>query len=437
MKPEQIPTILCYGEPKTSTFRDRVIKPGQLDHWARITDDGYARDSIFTMYENFARADAIVVFPNANPVHMTTVIAELEVWHPLLQQKPEEPGEFQKPVVFCGTAEEFAPFRAIYKDVKSQGLARGDFEHLIHYEGSPARVREYIEENLLPEIPTTRLNYYFHTRTQADMDIKYVEGRPASNITVSCFGSASTQNPEFLERTDRAALTFARNNWNILHGHGDYGVMGQLSESAQKYKAHVIGVGVHASGAPAIYAKELSEVRKPVDQSINSKDMLHRIESYAGNAHAFVSLDGGLGSIQEIIVIAELLSKRHPVVTYEDTNGNEEVKKPLWVVNESGIYTELMFYLQQSEFAYLRDEFQVAENLQELENGLQRHFEQHRPKEHDLKAGDFRADYDERKLPVSVIEFGKGIEKEQFPDLNTLPGGHEERKSDRENEIKH
>ncbi len=368
------PTILAYGTPKTAAFFRKVAASG----WGLVLDNGSARDVVFTMYENFARADALVLFPNAHPAHLVSVIAEAEVGHPLILQ--QEPGSSAalavKPIIFFGGRKEWAAFRSVFDRMQAEGLLRDSFDRAVTYCSTWEGEQSVIEERLPSTIPSTRIHYYIHTRKQADLAVdERMDVRPPSEVTVACFGSASTKNERHLERTGRVACMLARNNWNILHGGGTAGVMGQLSRSGAQYKAYVTGVTVHASGAPKISFERANGDRRPddIDQQIASKDMLHRIETYAGHSQAFVSLDGGIGSVQEILIVAELLTKQHPAVTYISDAG-KRTPKPLLVLNESGCYSPFFDYLRARGLSGLVSVIQEVKTVVELEAVLSSHF---------------------------------------------------------------
>jgi predicted Rossmann-fold nucleotide-binding protein len=402
---DQAPTVLMYGTPpEDGRLLKEVIAPRG---WGLVQDNGRARDAVFTVYENLARADAILALPDAHPLHLVTLLAEAEVGHPLIvQSRTADLNDFKvKPIIFFGSTEEWLPFRNMFGVMQQQGLLREGFDRLAHYEASPIAARAWIEAHLPEEIRTTRIDYYLHTRKQADLSHEARKDvRPPSPITISCFGSASTANPAHLEHADEAARAFTRNNWNILHGGGDYGVMGQLTRSALKFKAYTIGVTVHASGAPKIgFERNGLETRgDQIDELIASKDMLHRIESYAGNAQAFVALDGGIGSVQEVLVIAELLARRHPAVIYE-TAVQKLAAKPLWVLDADGIYAPVLKYLAL-EYGYLLEHIRVTHSIDHLEAELGRHFVDCPP--HPRSDGGkpkFRELYGDRAQPVAAV----------------------------------
>lgn len=408
----QHPTLLFYGSSPDQNLLNRI----QADPtWGFVMDNGRARDVVFTIYENLARADAIIALPSAHPVHLVSLIAEAEVGHPLIVQDPAAPGHPEpKPIIFCGSTEQWKGFKELFAPMRREGLLREGFDRTVHYAATTDQALTKIESLLPSAIQSTRIHYYLHSKKSADLEVDLKSNvRPPSDITVACFGSASTKNPAHLERTDLVARFLAKSNYNILHGGGTSGVMGQLSTSAAKYKAFVLGVTVHSSGAPKIFFERADGNNRPedVDLQIASKDMLHRIETYAGHSHAFVALDGGIGTIQEILVIAELLAQSHPVMHYEDSRG-AVVKKPLFLLNEAKIYDGLLSYLTAQGFGHLTPHIRIVETRRELEQGLEAHFREHRPRGYDIEQNHrFRERYGNLPAPMTPT---------RFPDLSTL-----------------
>jgi predicted Rossmann-fold nucleotide-binding protein len=378
------PTILCYGTIPSElySFLLTLRKKGEI---GLVVDDG-GRDPIFTFYENLARADAILVSPTAHPAHIISLLTESEVGHPLILQgrvqKEEKGKEFPvKPVIFYGPEEEWRPFQEQFAPMQELGLIREGLDRVAFYTDDPNEMFSHVKKNLAPELPTTRLHYYEHAKKRADLTIESRrDARPPSDITVSFFGSASSSHPDVLERTVEAANITARNGWNLLHGGGTRGVMGTLSEVGQRNKAFVYGISVDFSGAPLITFERDGEEGnlKQHDIYIASKDMIHRIETYALNSDAFVALDGGGGSLQEVLIIAELLSTKHPAVISLTATG-EHIPKPLLVQNGGGTYTRALSWIENGPFAYLREYIEVTHSSEELEQHLQDHFAQHPP----------------------------------------------------------
>ncbi len=402
------PTILAYGTPPDQTFFSSLI---EKTGWGLALDNGRARDPIFTIYENLARADALVCFPDAHPLHLVTVMAEAEVGHPLITAERSADGSVlrSKPIVFFGDESYWQPFRDIFTLMRSQGLTRDAFDRIAHYTNNLDDAHAYIAANLPTHIPSTRLHYYVHTKREADTENRVRHDvRPPSSVTVACFGSASTKSTDHLQRAEAVARGLVRQDFNILHGGGAYGVMGELTKAGNRLKGFVKGVTVDAIGAPKIFFERATgdHIPEEVDHYIASKDMLHRIESYAGNSQAFVSLDGGVGSTQEILVIAELRLEQHPVVTFT-TADDRRMLKPLWLLNESGIYGPLINYLERRGLSGLRAEIKVANSIAELELGLREFFAAHKPKPESAdEAGKFRTRYGDMPHPTLPLRPG-------------------------------
>jgi predicted Rossmann-fold nucleotide-binding protein len=413
------PTVVIYGSPSAELLHQAGDERG----WGVVVDNGRARDRIFTIYENFARADGFIGLPNAHPIHLLTLLAEAEVGHPLILQGEHELTEhfLTKPITFLGTPEEWRPFHQMFQVMKTQGLLRDGFDRLARYAPSIPEALCALEDSFPATIDPTRMNYYLHAGKPADLEYSSRNGpRQPTNITAACFGSASTKNPDHLVRTDKAAEMLARLGINILHGGGDAGVMGQLSRSAATYGAYVKGVTVHSSGAPKIFFERAAGDAHPleIDLYIASKDMIHRMESYAGHSEVFISLDGGLGSIQEVLVIADLIAAGHPVTRSCDATGSWHAK-PLFLLNESGIYTPILQYLRDRGYHQLLGVMKEVRSIAELEQGLSDHLRLHPPRTLDAaERRDFRCDYPS----VPRTEVTRGDDTSRIPSLPNLDG---------------
>ena len=392
------PTALIYGMPKDP---DGLLQSLTEKGIGIVIDNGHARDKIFTIYENLSRADLIIAYPNANPVHLKTLIAEGEVGHPLIVQEKTDIADGErhynlKPIIFFGTDEEWQPFKDQFNGMRRAGLLRDGFDRVAHYTDSFQGVLDHVDERLVRSIDATRTKYWLHTKTPSDIDIEAKPNtRPPSDFTVSFFGSASIKHPDDIDpsdekaialskaaydRADSHALMCAKNNWNILHGGGNGGMMGQLSKSGNDYKAFVFGISVHMSGAPKIFFEKDpgANVLDDHDYFVNSKDMIHRIETYCLHSEAFCALDGGIGTLQEVLVIAELLSTQHPAVMNMREDGTL-VPKPLFVQNEGRIFTEAIEYLEARGLTDLKDQIIVANSTREVDQHLQAYQREHGP----------------------------------------------------------
>lgn len=82
-------------------------------------------------------------------------------------------------------------------------------------------------------------------------------------------------------------------------------------------------------------------------------------------------------------MIMHLLDEKHPAVMYEDKNG-QMVKKPMVLVNQNGIWDNLLAYYEHSDDDRIKKPFKeniiVVSSVDELNTVLKKHFEKHPPK---------------------------------------------------------
>ena len=229
----QKPTLLLLGTPNSEDLK--VILEYEK-RYGIVLDSGRSRDPIFSLYDNISRADAVIAFPNTHPVHLTSLIAEGEVGHPLLVQIVEIDSRtpiVAKPIVYVGKESEWRSFKEIFTEMRAQTLIREYFDRVVTYLPDLNSAFEHIEKTLPKDLPTTRIQYYKHVTKEADIGIyDQKNARLPMNTTVSFFGSASSKNSNHLVSAHRAAEMCGDNSWNILHGGGDAGVMGALTEAA-------------------------------------------------------------------------------------------------------------------------------------------------------------------------------------------------------------
>lgn len=370
------PTLLYLGRPKAS---EEFLKMFGTS-FALVSRDGTARDPVFSLNENLASADAIIAFPSAHPVQLVSLLAEAEVVNPFLQHEFDPTLRVEnniKPIVFLGSADDWAPFHSCFESMKREGLLRDRFNKLSLTTASLEEAKTYIEARLPKKISSGRLHFFRHIMqsepTLLDRNPHAVAPKP---MTLSIFGSASSKDPRHLVRADRVAEIAKKQEFNILHGGAVTGVMGRLSVAGRQSGVYVFGVTVSAGGAIglSIFEQQQGPGRpEEVDEYLKSKDMIHRIETYALCSHAFLSLDGGVGSLQEILMIAQLRYESHPAMLFDTTSGNR-AKKLLLALDVDGLWTPTVAYLRANGWPHLAEEITLVSNLEELETTLKAFF---------------------------------------------------------------
>ena len=117
-------------------------------------------------------------------------------------------------------------------------------------------------------------------------------------ICVYC-SSSDAVNPDFFNLTKELGRMIAENNYGLVYGGGNIGLMGTLARSVKDNNGKVIGVIPRA-----LHEKGLSF--KDADKLIIAKDLRERKAIMEEYAHAFISLPGGFGTLEEILEILTL-----------------------------------------------------------------------------------------------------------------------------------
>eukprot|EP01064_Diplonema_japonicum_P032670 TRINITY_DN6198_c0_g1_i1.p1 TRINITY_DN6198_c0_g1~~TRINITY_DN6198_c0_g1_i1.p1 ORF type:complete len:322 (+),score=56.82 TRINITY_DN6198_c0_g1_i1:59-1024(+) len=180
--------------------------------------------------------------------------------------------------------------------------------------------------------------------------------KPFKNIeTVAIYGgSSATVDPQFLEIAVKIGKGVAERGWDQLNGGGSVGMMGAATDG-----------GVSADGTVncVILDKFLPFAHKALNKVTVAYNMSDRKKGLYENSDAFISLPGGLGTIEEIM---EVLSWRQL--------GFHE--RPVVLINTNGFYNHLAEFLEhciKSGFVStkVRSCFLVTEDVEECLDFIQ------------------------------------------------------------------
>lgn len=146
-------------------------------------------------------------------------------------------------------------------------------------------------------------------------------------ICVYC-GSAAGANPAYVKAAEELASILTEQNIELVYGGAQVGVMGALADAMLNAGGSVIGVlpvGLFRTEVPHAGLTELIEV-----------GTLHeRKAKMAELADGFISLPGGLGTLEELFEI----------LTWAQLNIHE---KPVGVLNVNGFFDKLLDYLDHA-----------------------------------------------------------------------------------------
>jgi len=148
------------------------------------------------------------------------------------------------------------------------------------------------------------------------------------NICVFCSSSNSIDEKYFREAR-RLGELIGKNNYNIIYGGANVGLMHECSETARKNGAYTTGII-----PKLIHERKLSSEND--DELVITPNMRERKYLMRKKSDAFVALPGGFGTLEEILEVIALKQLNYH-------------SKPVIIVNSYGFYDSL---LQQFEKSY-------------------------------------------------------------------------------------
>lgn len=156
-------------------------------------------------------------------------------------------------------------------------------------------------------------------------------------ITVYC-GSSPGKNPKFQQAARELGKVLAEREITLVYGGGSVGLMGILARSALAHNGHVIGVIPKAIAEMEVAFTELQDLRVV-------EDMHSRKKLMADLADAFITLPGGMGTIEELMEI----------LTWAQLGFHH---KPCGILNIDGFYDQLLSFLDR----LVEDQFVAPEH---------------------------------------------------------------------------
>lgn len=125
-------------------------------------------------------------------------------------------------------------------------------------------------------------------------------------ICVFC-GSAKGKSDAYSQAAADLAVEMGKRNWDLVYGGGTTGLMGVIASSVVKAGQKVTGVIPRA----LIQRERNGEVPEKFGDTILVDDMHTRKRMMAQRASAFVSLPGGLGTLEEMFEVVSCVEQVH------------------------------------------------------------------------------------------------------------------------------
>ena len=151
-------------------------------------------------------------------------------------------------------------------------------------------------------------------------------------LAVYC-SSSRTLDPKYYAAGEELGRGLPAHGWGLIYGGGHAGTMGAVARATQAAGGHVVGVIPHF-----MKARELAFTS--ADELVYVDSMRERKRIMAERADAYVTLPGGIGTLEEM---SEILVERSLDLT----------RKPLVLVNQDGFYDDLLKFFER----IVRDRF--------------------------------------------------------------------------------
>ncbi len=140
-------------------------------------------------------------------------------------------------------------------------------------------------------------------------------------IAVFCASSFGSD-PDFRKAAAAIGRWIGENGHSLIYGGGDAGFMGETAAAAKAARAYV--TGVLPGDVPFIRDRPQTYC----DEVITAENMSARKDCFIDMADAFLALPGGLGTLDEITEVMDLVRLR-------------KLRKPAVCFNIKGYYTPL------------------------------------------------------------------------------------------------
>ena len=140
--------------------------------------------------------------------------------------------------------------------------------------------------------------------------------------------SSSTKiDPKYYEAGERLGREMVAHGWGLVYGGGNIGLMGVVARSVKEAGGVVVGVI-----PDFMQVRELAFIE--ATELVVVDTMRERKRIMAERADAFLTLPGGIGTLEEM---TEIMSERYLNLT----------RKPLVLFNQDGFYDDLLRFFER------------------------------------------------------------------------------------------
>ncbi len=167
----------------------------------------------------------------------------------------------------------------------------------------------------------------------------------SKKVCIFC-GARTGNSSEIVEETKKLVKLLANQEYDLVYGGGNGGLMGLIADEFLAHGRQVIGI------RPSILLSEENS-HGGLTEMISTEDMFERKKNMVEVSDSFIALPGGVGTLDEILDVMTL-------------NKINAIHKPMALFDINGFYTKLTKLLDTFvEFGYLDEE---AKSLLIMEN---------------------------------------------------------------------
>jgi len=145
--------------------------------------------------------------------------------------------------------------------------------------------------------------------------------RPFRSVCVFC-GARNGGRTRYAETARALGTLLAAENWRLVYGAGDVGLMGEVARAAQ-------AAGAETFGVIPIHLQQLEQGRRDLSRYVVTETMHERKKVMFVNSDAIVVLPGGAGSLDEFF----------EVLTWRQLGLHA---KPIFLLNVEGFWNPLV-----------------------------------------------------------------------------------------------
>jgi uncharacterized protein (TIGR00730 family) len=145
-------------------------------------------------------------------------------------------------------------------------------------------------------------------------------------ICVYC-SSSDRLDPKYYVAAERFGRQLVAHGWGLVYGGGNRGVMGVVGRAVKEGGGYVVGI------IPE-FMKSRELAFTGVDELVTVRTLRERKQLMEERADGFVTLPGGIGTLEEFL---EIMVLRHL----------NRLHKPVILVNQDGFYDDLLRFFER------------------------------------------------------------------------------------------